>query len=267
MQKIYRIPSRLYFDLYKKGGDKLVAVFSILKASKKGDIKYYSFTSKNGKIVSNYNLIRHYTGLTLHSIKKYTDILIEMDLCYFEENGNFVIRGNNKLKKEYTRKLVPILIGKNLIETSYSSYAVRVHSNSRQQQKSIDKKTHQRVLKSKKEEDLTCSDIKQLKRLKKKQERGFFIDKSVLSVKGFAVVKDDSINNKSKGQYWKQKLIKNNFVETTRRFSILRKMKKSSFEKEKHFLPKILKHYKGNLVKEIVSEINVKTITKNRVKK
>lgn len=260
MSKIHRIPSTLYFDLYKRGGDKLVAVFSILKTSKKGDIKYQSFTSKNGKHVSNYNLIRHYTGLTLHSIKKYTDILAEMELCYFEDNGSFVIKGNNKLKKEYTRKLIPILIGKNIVDTSYNSFLVRLHSNDQKQQKAIAKKTHQRVLKSKKEEDLTYHDIKQLKRLKKnRNEVGFFTDKSVLSIKSYAVVKDGSENNKSKGLYWKRKMIQKNLIETKRQFEVISKITKSEYNKIKHCLPKnVLFNNSGCLVEEKTSLFFIK---------
>ena len=259
MSKIHRIPSTLYFDLYKRGGDKLVAVFSILKTSKKGDIKYQSFTSKNGKHVSNYNLIRNYTGLTLHSIKKYTDILIEMNLCYFDNNGNFIIKGNNKLKKDYTRKLIPINIGKNLVDTSYNSFLVRLHSNEQKQLKAIASKTHQRVLKSKKEEELTYSDIKQLKSLKKKKEVGFFTDKSVLSVKAYAVVKDGSKNNKSKGLYWKRKMIQKNLIETKRQFEIVAKIERKEYLKVKHSLPKnVLYNNLGYLVEEKTSLFFIK---------
>lgn len=250
MKKVYRIPSRLYYELYKRGGDKLVAMFSILKTSKQNDVKYQSFTASNGKKVSYHNLIRKKTGLTIHSIRKYTAILIEMELCYFESDGSFVVLGNNKLKKEYTRKLVPILIGKNLIDTSYNSFLVRLHSNELKQQKAIAKKTHQRVLKCKKEEELTYSDIKQLKSLKSKKESGFFTDKSVLSIKAFAAVKDGSKNNKSKGLYWKRKMIQKNLIETKRQFDVVAKMTKTEFDSMKFTFPNNVVFEKSGLIVE-----------------
>lgn len=269
MANIYRIPSKLYYELFLKGGDRLIAVYAILKKSKKEDVKYYSFTSKNGKKVSHYNLIRNYTGLTLHSIKKYTDVLIDLGLCSFDKDGNFVLVGNQKLKRIYNNKLVPIIIGKNIVETSYNSYAVRLHSNSKQQKASISKKTHQRVLLSKDEKDLTWTDLKEKKSLLKKniQPKGFFIDKSVLSVRKFANLKDGSKSNKCKGQYWKRKAIGIGIIQPTRRFVLQEKMTKAYFRKNSISFPKEFKHFKGNLVREIVSEIHVKTITKNRVNK
>jgi hypothetical protein len=263
METIYRIPSKLYFELYQQGGDRLVSVYSILKKSKKNDVKYYAFTSKNGKKVSHYNLIRNYTGLTLHSIKKYTDILIGLGLCSFDDKGNFILAGNQKLKKIYNNKLVPIKIGKNIVETSYNSLTVRLHSNQVKQQRQINKKHNQRVLLSKSEEQLTYSDIKQIKSLKSKETKGFEVDKCVLTIKSYAKLKDGSENNKSKGQYWKQKLIKNKLIDTKRRFQTIRKMSFEDYKIEKAFLPKSLKFYKGYLIKEIESEFNVKTELKN----
>jgi len=263
MERIYRIPSGLYYELFSKGGDRLVSVFSILKTSKGSDIKYYAFTSKNGKKVSHYNLIRHYTGLTLHSIKKYVDILIEMGLCYFDENGDFILLGNQKLKRQFRgAKLVPILIGKNIVDTSYSVFAVRLHSNQRKQQNSIDKKTNRRVIINKNEDDLNYSELKLKKIFEKKEEKGFFVDKCVLSIKGFAVLKDSSKENKSKGLYWKKKLSSRKLIETTRRFVRIKKSTHSEYLLSKDYLPNKTTFKNGFLVNEIESEINVKSILK-----
>jgi hypothetical protein len=122
-KKVARISSKLYFDLYQKGGDKLIAVYVILKTSRNGEIKYYSHKSKNNKFVGGFSLLRSKTNLTLHSIKKYVPILIDMGLCFIDKNGDFVMIGNEKIKDLYnSRKLVPINIGVNLSETSLYSF-------------------------------------------------------------------------------------------------------------------------------------------------
>ena len=261
MQQTYRIPSKLYFELYQKGGDKLIAAYSILKQSRNKETQYHSFTSNNNKIVSGYSLLRNKTNLTLHSLKKYVPILMDLGLCYFDGDGNFILLGNTKTKELYSSyKLVPIVIGKNLIHTAYNCFSVRIHSSEKQQNKKIQKNKFQSELRSKQNNPSTLKEHKAIQRLLRKEKRGFETDTAVLSIKGYALLKD-STNSKSKGSYWKSKLILNNIVESHKRFEKIRKMSfeeflsvKSNLKLDRNF------YYKnGNLVKELVS--GLKTIS------
>ena len=139
-KKTARISSKLYSALFKEGGDKLIAVYSVLKTSRGGEVKYYAYTSKNRKFISGYSLLRAKTILTLHTIEKYVPTLIDMGLCFIDKNGDFVLVGNQKLKKQYNNKLLPIKIGVNLTDTAYNSLAVRVFSMEKTQKTQIEKK-------------------------------------------------------------------------------------------------------------------------------
>ena len=140
-KRIARLNSRLYFDLLVRGGDKLIAVYSILKTSRNGEVKYYAYKSKNNKFVSGYALLRAKTSLTLHIIEKYVPMLIDMGLCFIDKNGDFVLLGNDKTNELYnSRKLVPVTIGANITETVLFSFAVRSFSAEKKQQTEINKK-------------------------------------------------------------------------------------------------------------------------------
>src|SRR5690606_20070647 len=130
-KKVVRINSRLYYDLFshENGGDRLIAFYCILKASRKNDSRFRAFISKNNKLVSGYGLLRAKTNLSLSTIEKYMPILIEKGLCTLEENGDVSLLGNQKTKELYScEKLVPIVIDENLVKTSLHVLAVRVKS-------------------------------------------------------------------------------------------------------------------------------------------
>lgn len=269
MSKIYRIPSKLYHCLFQYGidngfdGDKLISVYSILKANSEDNGKYYAFTSKNNKKVSGYSILRAKTNLTLHSLKKYVPILIELELCFFDSNNDFVLIGNDKIKKRLkSNKIVPILIGKNIIHTAYNVYYVRLHSNERKQKKAIEKKHNQRELLKLKDNPRTLKELKAIKRLQRKGDKGgFFIDKCVLSIKGFSYLKFTE-ENKQKGNYWKKKLIDKKLVSTKRRFEVIKKMSYKEFlnAKSNCDFKRNLKYINGCMVLELVSELKVLSV-------
>lgn len=271
MDKTYRIPSNLYFQLYKKGGDKLISVYSILKTSRNGEIKYYSFQSRNNKIVSGYSLLRNKTNLTLHSLKKYVPLLIELNLCWFDNNGDFILLGNEKTKslfRKNDKKLVPIKIGKNLTHTAYNVLSVRFHSSESKQLKQIEKKHIQRELLSRKDDPRSLKELKQIRKiLKYDKPDSYFIDKCVLSTTSYAYIKDCS-DSKSKGAYWKNVLKQKNIITTSRRFEEIKKMSLKEFLKLKssYKMPKILVYRNGHLVKELVSSFKTINLPKVSVK-
>ena len=254
MQNTYRPPSKLYYDLYQNGGDKLIAVYSMLKISRNKEVQYFSFTSKNNKTVSGYSLLRNKTNLTLHSLKKYIPVLIKMELCHFNAKGDFILLGNNKTKDLYSSyKLVPIIIGKNLVHTAYNSTAVRFHSNEQKQIKKIQKNIDQRVLKCKQNNPSNLKELKAINRLLKVEKKGFENDVTILSICGFSRLKDGT-SSKSKGNYWKRKLISKNLVESKNRFEVIKKMSFNEYSSLKSNVGLSYKHcYKnGCLVLKLV---------------
>ena len=70
---------------------------------------------------------------------------MEMGLCFIDTNGDFVLVGGNKIREKYnltlkTEKIVPIRIGKNLVETATYVMSVRLHAKENQQRKMVEKK-------------------------------------------------------------------------------------------------------------------------------
>ncbi len=257
-QKVARINSRLYYDLFTKGGDKLISTFAILKTSRESD-KFYAYTSRNKKFVGGFSLLRAKTNLTLHTIKKYVPTLIEMGLVNIESSGDVYVMGGEKIKTLYSsRKLVPILIGKNLNDTTDNSFSVRLFSAKTQQEREIIKKQNRSEL-LKQALNPTNPKLyrKAIKLLNKLNGEGItIVDAVVLSNQGYALLKNSVFNNKPMGGYWKRKLIKKGNIKSKRRFKRLEKMSYSTYLDYISFYPSRKLVYKnGFLCEEIVSTL------------
>jgi len=267
MKKIFRLASKLYFDLWTKGnelpglsGDKLIAVYSILKYYRDNGIKYYSYKSKNNKNISGYSLLRSKTNLSLHTIEKYVPVLIEMGLCFIDDNGDFVLLGNQKTKDLYNSyKLVPIEIGKNVTDTATNVMLVRVHAKQLEEQKQYRKKLTRSEIISQGIDPKTSAQLKAAKAMSKRFGEFTLNEKTVLSVQGFAVLKHGAENNikslKSSGSYWKNKLKKKGLITTERQFTKIEKMSYDYYLqlKNSRMLDNNQLYRKGYLVKETVS--------------
>lgn len=269
-QKVARPNSKLYFDLYKEGGDKLIAVYAILKTSREELDKYYSYTSKNNKTVSGYALLRSKTILTLHSIKKYVPALISMGLCYIEPNGDVHITGGEKLNKEYKcRKIVPIVIGKNMVETALNAVSVRAFSMQMQQERQINNKQNRSELLLQVSNPTNYKLYKKAKKLEKRLagEKIIILDKVVLSNQGYAVLKNGIGDNKSMGQYWKKKLTLKGVVKSNRRFDKIKQMGYEEYKKIKGTSKnRRIVYHKGFLCEELISSfIGIDLVNNKRV--
>lgn len=260
-RNVVRINSKLYFDLFKKGGDRLIAFYCMLKNVKGREEKLLSFKSKNNKNVSGISLIRNKTGFTLHTIKKYVPTLIEMGLLSFECNGNVCLLGNRRSKILYSSyKMIPIIIGDSITQTALNAFAVRVDSAQRQQKKMIDKKIDRRVLLN---QAVNPSNLRLYKKaLKFKKKYGdidlTIVEQTVLSNEGFSNLKSEANVTKSKGAYWKRKLKKSGLITTERRFEKIKKMSYKDYLKIKlsgHHNTTYT-YYKKYLVKELISSFN-----------
>lgn len=272
MKGIFRIPSQLYFDLWIKGnelpsltGDKLIAVYSILKFYRDNGIKYYSYKSKNNKNISGYSLLRAKTNMSLHVIEKYVPVLIEMGLCFIDNNGDFVLLGNQKTKDLYNSyKLVPINIGKNVTDTAVNVMFVRADAKDKEEQKQYRKKLTRSVIISQGVNPQNSNQLRDAKNtLKRFGEITYLNEKTVLSNGGFAVLKHGAENNikhlKSSGSYWKKRLKDKGLITTKRQFSNIEKMSYDCYLNLKRlgFLEKSQTYRQGFLVNETASAFSV----------
>lgn len=276
MKRIFRIASKLYFDLWTKGnelpglsGDKLIAVYSILKFYRDNGIKYYSYKSKNNKKISGYSLLRAKTNLSLHAIDKYVPVLIEMGLCFIDNNGDFVLLGNQKTKDLYNSyKLVPIEIGKNVTDTATNVMLVRVHAKQLEEQKQYRKKLTRSEIISQGIDPKTYAQLKATKAMSKRFGEFTLNEKTVLSVHGFAVLKHGAENNiknlKSSGSYWKNKLKKKGLITTERQFNKIEKMSYDYYLqlRKSRMIDNNQLYRKGYLVEETVSTFSTFNIIK-----
>lgn len=272
LNKIVRINSKLYFDLFQKGGDKLIAVYCILKSSRNGEVKYYSYKSKNNKTVRGLNILRTKTSLTLHSIEQYVPMLIDMGLCFIDFNGDFVLIGNKKVNEKFnSRKLVPIKIGRNMMETSYYVVSVRIHSAQKKQENQIKiKLTRSEQLVQGKNPRNINDYRKSLQIIKMYGENIKISEKTVLSNEGFCLLKQGESKKesikfvKSNGTYWKRKLKSIGLVKTSREFTPIKKMTYAEYRllRSQNVLEKNHTYKKGFLQEEAISSFKSVDLTK-----
>ena len=259
MQHYTNINSRLYSDLFKLGGDNLIAVYSKLKYAKNGKIKIYK---ENRNI---YHTLKSKTNLSITTLRKYIKILMKEQLCDFDNKGNFCMAGTNKINKLYKKgrtKVVPIEIG-TYKETKLFSFRVRVKAMEQTQKNAIDVKTHRNKLiaKAQKNQFLTKLEFKQLKNITKRNLSVENLnDKVILSIQGYYKLKSGKQNNSSNGQFWKTKLVEAGIIKTRRVQELIRKATKEEF-KSLNSYDKSLFYYKGAIYKESISEFTTTDFT------
>lgn len=257
MQNYVNINSRLYADLFENGGDNLVAVYTMLKSAKNGGIKIYK---ENRSI---YHTLKSKTNLSISTLRKYIKVLMEMDICYFDLSGNFVLAGNNKINKEFRsrrNKCVPVEIG-TYKETKLYSFRVRVLTAEQQQKNRIDRRYKQNNIIAREsksyrlsEEELrfkkswTKSDLKYADNLES------FNAKTVMSNHGFSRLKFGETKSKSSGQYWKKKLVRAGIIKTRRKYQYIKKCSYKEYRVLKLTVDKSLMFSEGKLFKELCPE-------------
>lgn len=251
------INSKLYPALLNKGGDRLVAFFAHLKVAKNQKDRIRPIDSKK-----HYNLIRKVTGFSKPTCKKYFDKLIEIGVANFSKDGSVYLIGNNKAQKEYENKAwVAIQIKESLAKTALGSYAVRVRAEEKKQITRIDNKQSQIKLLARVNQGLHVSHQQHdlYKRIvgNEKVQEGLsnFCNKTVLSREGFAKLKDESLHNKDKGRYWRNKLIKEDMLKIRRNNKFIKRCTLTEFAiiKEAENNPR-LNWYKGAMYEETVCE-------------
>ena len=242
------ISGKLYSELFALGGDSLVAFYCILRKSRKesGDSNFYSYTSKKGRVVSGANLIRNKTNLTLSVIKNNLPLLVESGVTKITSNGHVILEGVNKTNKklygsDYV-KHIPIEVSTFKLTKLYS-YFIRIHSLERVQRRTYKRKQDRKEqLKHIESGFIPQGMYKRCintykKHLKDPSIVSGTLEKAVLSLQGFAKYKDDSSDNKSKGAYWKRKLVSNELLTVKRRYEEVKCLRFNRRVKNERFRP------------------------------
>jgi hypothetical protein len=96
-----------------------------------------------------------------------------------------------------------------------------------------------------------------------------FCAKTVLSNIGFSKLQSNSAEvSKSRGWYWKKRLVKSEIIEVKRRFKYLRKGTKKEYNQLRQIFP-ILKYRAGRIFEELTSEFIVGkfAVKENKIEK
>ena len=261
--KQVHINSKLYADLFSLGGDNLVAVYCMLKFSKNGEIKIYK--EKNRNI---YHTLKTKTNLSVTTLRKYIKQLVKLEVCYFDSVGNFVLKGNNKLNKEYNKeKLVRVKVG-SYKQTRLFSFFVRIRTMERLQKKAINRKHEQNKILARQRKGycITKREKNFLKSCEMYKSEGDYNAKTVLSNQGYSKLKKGYEASKSVGYYWKKNLVSAEIIKTERQFKFLRKGTLLDYLQNREF-DRTVVFKKGKIYKELIPSFTTNIDTKKEVYK
>lgn len=261
--KEIRLNSVLYAQLFNEGGDKLISLYVQLKACKNSRIKIKAHKSTKGHKLQRYGLLRKESHLSLSVLKTYLPQLMRLGLCWFDNNGDFVMLGNRKINELYKTKkrlkIVRVRVGNSFKETQMYSYLVRIKSSQLQQEKHAAVKAHREnlVAKHTKGYFLKPNERQQLNRILEKNLSYINItDKSVLSHAGFAKLKTQELNYPSKGEYWRNKMVKAGLIKVKLRREFIGEYTYKQFLQLK-YVKKNLIFDSGKVYEQLPSEFKV----------
>lgn len=229
----------MYNKLFSLGGDNLVSFYSILRNKRKHLVNgthFYAYKNRNGVLVAGKSLLRKRTGFSVKTIEKYSPMLVELGFMRFTPQGHVILDGVNKINTElYSErdskktkksniKYIPIK-ATTFTKTKTSSYFVRISSLEDNQIKTCKAKKDRKEKVFKLENDKVSStkELMSCKKTKKYVQENpnsikGILENTVLSLQGFASYKDNSKDNKSKGSYYKRKLVNEGYISTQRRY-------------------------------------------------
>jgi hypothetical protein len=249
MQNYTTINSKLYATLFEEGGDALIAVYAKLKSAKR--INGRIFKEQNRNI---YHTLKTETNLSISTLRKYIKVLIKLNLCSFDSQGNFYLVGGNKINKQFkTRKYVRVEIG-TFAQTKLFSFRVRIYTIERLQKKALERKYKLKNIIARMDKGFFISkqELNFLKRCKAKgQTTENYNAKIVLSNQGYSKLKHGEERSKSSGNYWKKKLVKANLIQVKRQFKYLRKGTLSDYLQNREF-DRTIVYKNGKIFKELI---------------
>lgn len=266
------INSQLYNELFLVGGDRLIAVYCMLRFYKNRQVRYYKEEGRNI-----YHTLKERTKLSVTTLRKYTKELSKLNLCRFDSKGNFCLVGTNKINKLYhpnrsKAKIVIVEIG-TYNETKLNSFKVRVLAMEKSQKKRIDRrdKLNKIVWRDSKGYLLSKSERSSLNNMTESDDKynsGLytFTAKTVLSNQGFSKLKFGESRSNMTGYYWKRKLVSKGIIKVRRRFQYLKKCSYSEYRNLKFNVDISLMYKNGRLFKELIPEFTTTDFPPKEVK-
>jgi len=256
MQNYTNINSKLYATLFEEGGDSLLAVYATLKSVKRRNGKVFKEQNKNI-----YHTLKLKTNLSATTLRKYVKILIKLNLCSFDSQGNFALVGRNRINKLFrSKKIVPIEIG-SFKETKLFSFRVRVFRMEQEQKNIIDRRHELYNVKGREDKGYRLSQKElnfknswkdsDFEYLKNKES---FCAKTVLSNQGYSKLKFGETKSKGSGYYWKKKLVSAGIIKVRRKFQYIKKCSYKEYRELKFSVDISLVYIKGRMFKELIPE-------------
>ena len=221
--------SNYEFDfLFDKGDFGLIAFFATLRGAKRQEV----IRPKRNQGL--YRTIQENTGLSLNTIRKYFEVLEQLNLVDVHNNGNVCIRGRRwtfkNLPPKKNKKLIPIEVCEKFADTKLSAAFVLVHSNLKKQ-KNPQKKSAERIKLLTEEKTGRVRTLKDHKRAQRIMDLGITLPKllsnyrsnGTLSNEGFArlITKSGDKVTKSKGNYFKNKLLERGLITQQRMVTLI----------------------------------------------
>jgi len=258
LQQAVILNSRLYSHLFDEGQDELIAVYSLLRFYKRGNIKYYN----EGKL-SGYNLLHKKTNLSLTTLKRYVPKLVGLGLCWFDKHNQLVLLGTNKINKLYKKgrtKYVPIEID-TYKQTKLFSFRVRILKMEQGQKSRIDRRSEQNKIieKMKKGYNLTAQEFK-FRNAWRDADKDYarnqdtYNANTVLSNQGFSRLKFGETTSKGSGNYWKKQLVAAGIIKVKRQFQFLKKCSQKEYLSLRYAGDRALVFKNGKLYRELISK-------------
>lgn len=225
------ISGKAYGVLFEKGGDDLVAFYmQLLKARKDLGVSHFcSYKTSKNRIISGVGVIRSKAKVSKSVIDRLLPMLIELEFAVKTEQGHVILHGVDKINKRlYGTKDVKYVPFKTTTykENKLYSYFVRIASLEDAQKKAYSKKRDiEKNINLVESEKVSFANYKKCIRDYKRFQKNpdiisGMMENVVLSNQGYAMYKDLTADNKSKGVYWKRKLTSEGLVSSKRRWSL-----------------------------------------------
>ncbi len=223
------ISGKAYSLLFEEGGDDLIAFYMLL-SKVRNDLKlghFYSYRTKKNRKVSGVGAIRSKAKVSKAVIDRLLPKLVGLELASVTPEGHVILHGCDKInKKLYGGKDIKYVPFKSTTykENKLYSYFIRIASLEDAQKKAYSRKRDIEKNKNLVEsEKVSFSNYKKcMKDFKRFQNDPDIIsgmmEKVVLSNQGYAKYKDETADNKSKGAYWKRKLVSSTLISSKRRW-------------------------------------------------
>ena len=245
----------------------LATCYTMLLKGRNGNHRYEPYKNSNHKTTSGYRLLSKQSNVSYTALKKYVPRLVELNLCWFDQDGGFFMKGLSKVQQQSNNqkgKVIPIKINKNLRATVANVKAVVIIANLWRQQNKIGKnQTLYKAIKASAHRPLSKSEYSAIKNAVIKGiciENFTMVEKTVLSNMRIALLLRGELTSSSVsvGSYWRRKLTEAGYISSQRRFEVVYDHK-VTYEQYRAYKPQLeaihgfVTYFRGKIVKPIVS--------------